>query len=51
MEREEFYDAHKCHEHIVEVTKGKGISAKICGVCVTVCPYTLGYLERAQGGH
>ena len=47
MEREEYYDAHACHEHIVEITGSKGIAAKICGVCIAVCPYTKKYVRRA----
>jgi len=49
MEREEYYDAHLCHEHILKVTKAKGITAKICGVCIAVCPFTKKYVERALG--
>ena len=49
MEREEFYNAHMCHEHILETTKAKGLSARICGVCIVVCPYTQKYIERALG--
>ncbi|MCK5415530.1 MAG: epoxyqueuosine reductase [Thermoplasmata archaeon] len=46
MDREEYYDAHACHEHILNMVKGKGLSAKICGVCISVCPYTKKYLRR-----
>lgn len=49
MEREEYYDAHACNEHILDTIKGKGISAKICGICIAVCPYTKKYIERALG--
>jgi epoxyqueuosine reductase QueG len=48
MEREEYYDAHKCHEHIIDTIKGKGISAKICGICIAVCPYTRSYVKRTM---
>jgi epoxyqueuosine reductase QueG len=47
MEREEYYNAHLCHEHIVDIVKGKGLSAKICGICIAVCPYTEEYVNRA----
>jgi len=46
MEREEYYDAHACHEHILRIIKDKGLSAKICGICIAVCPYTRKYLGR-----
>lgn len=49
MEREEYYDAHACNEHILETIKGKGISAKICGICIAVCPYTKKYVKRVLG--
>ena len=47
MEREEFYDAHRCHEYIVELKRSKGLQNKICGVCIAVCPYTKKYIKRA----
>jgi len=47
MDREEYYDAHACHEHILQVTRERGISRKICGVCIAVCPYTRKYVQRA----
>jgi epoxyqueuosine reductase QueG len=47
MEREEYYNAHACHEYIVDMTKSKGLKAKICGVCIAVCPYTRKYIQRA----
>ncbi|UCC92752.1 MAG: epoxyqueuosine reductase [Thermoplasmata archaeon] len=46
MEREEYYDAHKCHEHIIDTIKAKGLSAKVCGVCIAVCPYTKKYVKH-----
>jgi len=49
MVRDEYYDAFACHEHILQVTKKKGIQAKICGVCIAVCPYTRKYVKRPLG--
>ncbi len=46
MEREEYYNAHLCHEYILDVIKAKGISANICGICIGVCPYTKDYVKR-----
>jgi epoxyqueuosine reductase QueG len=47
MDRGEYYDAHACHDHILNITGSKGIRAKICGVCIAVCPYTQKYVRRA----
>lgn len=47
MDRAEYYNAHACHEHILETMKGKGLSSKICGVCISVCPYTKIYIQGA----
>ena len=47
LDREEYYDAFACHEHIIQVTKAKGIQYNICGICIAVCPYTRKYVERA----
>lgn len=49
MGREEYYDAHACHEHILGLAREKGLSAKICGICIAVCPYTIEYVQRALG--
>ncbi len=49
MDREEYYDAHVCHEYILDLMREKGLSSKICGVCIGVCPYTMDYVERALG--
>jgi epoxyqueuosine reductase QueG len=46
MDRKEYYDAFACHDHILSVIKEKGISAKICGICIGVCPYTRKYVMR-----
>ncbi len=47
LDREEYYDAFSCHEHILQVTKEKGIRSKICGICIAVCPYTKKYVKKA----
>ena len=49
MAREEYYDAHMCHEHILQTIKEKGLNNKVCGICMAVCPYTQKYLKRALG--
>jgi epoxyqueuosine reductase len=41
-----FYDAHACHDHIKVEMGRHGLSAKICGICMAVCPYTQEYLRR-----
>jgi epoxyqueuosine reductase QueG len=49
MERDEYYNAFLCHEQIIEMVKGKGLSAKICGICIAVCPYTKKYVNGILG--
>jgi epoxyqueuosine reductase QueG len=46
MEREEYYNAHLCHDRLIEFQKERGLGSKICGICIAVCPYTLDYVER-----
>ena len=46
LDREVYYDAFACHEHILQVTEQKGLKSKICGICIAVCPYTKEYLNR-----
>ena len=48
LDREEYYDAFACHEHILQVTKKRGLQSKICGICIAVCPYTMKYLKRTS---
>lgn len=50
MDREEYYNAHACHEHIVDTNKPKGLTAKICGICIAVCPYTRKFVKQALTG-
>ena len=47
MDREEFYDAHACHEHIIETNRSNGLTNKICGICISVCPYTKKFIRNA----
>ena len=47
MDRDEFYNAHACHEHILEANKSKGLTNKICGICISVCPYTKKFIRKA----
>jgi epoxyqueuosine reductase len=38
-EREDFFDAFKCRNQCAEFGKARlGIDARICGICVSVCP-------------
>jgi epoxyqueuosine reductase QueG len=50
MAREEFYDAHACHDKILEFLEEKGLRNKICGICIAVCPWTKKYVRRATKG-
>jgi epoxyqueuosine reductase QueG len=36
--REEFFDAHACHNTCLERAGARGIDRTICGVCMAVCP-------------
>jgi epoxyqueuosine reductase QueG len=45
--REDFYDAHLCHDRIQAFAKERGLSSKICGICIGVCPWTVKYVNRA----
>jgi epoxyqueuosine reductase QueG len=47
MSREEYYDAHACHERINQYQIERGLGAKICGICIGVCPFTKKYVRRA----
>lgn len=50
MDREEFYDVHACHDHILKLMERGNIVAKICGVCIAVCPFTVRYLRETGIG-
>lgn len=45
-DRSDFYDAFACHEHIIQLQKEKALGAKICGICMAVCPWTQKYVKR-----
>lgn len=40
IHRNEFFDAHKCREKCNELAKYKlNVDARICGLCVSICPF------------
>ncbi len=45
MPREELLDARKCLEACLRARDRLGIPHAICGVCITVCPWTRRYLD------
>lgn len=50
MEREQLVDAAACRTKTREITQRLlGRPLTICGKCIEVCPYTRGYLRRAEG--
>ena len=49
-DREVFYDAHACHDQLKKFASEHGLGAKICGICIAVCPWTLKYLDRTATG-
>lgn len=47
MYREELYDASLCRETCLELAAKVGVNRTICGVCISVCPWTKRYIARA----
>jgi epoxyqueuosine reductase QueG len=45
MPREELLDVRKCREACLRARDRLRISHAICGICITVCPWTRRYLE------
>ncbi len=45
MPREELLDVRKCLDACLRARVRLGISHAICGICITVCPWTRRYLE------
>jgi epoxyqueuosine reductase QueG len=50
MARESFLDAHACRRVARELAARTGIDETLCGLCIAVCPWTKGHLERALKG-
>lgn len=51
MPREQLLDRFACKETQIErMERATGIKTDLCGKCFAVCPYTQGYLKRAERG-
>lgn len=49
LERDAFFNAAACRKTARErAVQGFGVELTICGKCIEVCPYTRGYLNRAD---
>jgi len=46
MKREKIVDAFKCCDNARKMSKDIGLSATICGVCISACPWTQKYISR-----
>lgn len=49
MFREDLYSAQHCRETALEMAGKVGVHHTICGMCIAVCPWTLGYIHRELG--
>jgi epoxyqueuosine reductase len=50
LHRDSFFDAFACAKAARECAVTKiGINDTICGICISVCPWTIKYLERKGG--
>jgi len=45
MERAELYDAFACRKQARELSARVGVDQSICGICISVCPWTARYLD------
>ncbi|MCX6089422.1 MAG: 4Fe-4S double cluster binding domain-containing protein [Atribacterota bacterium] len=46
LPRDEYYDAFACRETARKLAQSKSIDSTICGICISVCPWTRAYLTR-----
>ena len=50
LHRDSFFDVFACERAARECAKAKlGIDDTICGICISICPWTIGYIEREAG--
>ncbi len=50
IERAEFFDAFACRAKALELSRRIGFDRTICGICITVCPFTRRHLQRSVAG-
>jgi len=46
MKREEYLDARACYNQTCVFIEEQGLRSNLCGICVSVCPWTRRYLDR-----
>ncbi|MGB7062762.1 MAG: 4Fe-4S double cluster binding domain-containing protein [Candidatus Zixiibacteriota bacterium] len=50
LHRDSFFDVFACERAARERGMTKlGIDDTICGICISICPWTIGYIEREPG--
>ena len=49
LHRDLFFNAFACRRVAKELAGKAGIDATICGICISVCPWTVKYIERKGG--
>jgi len=45
-QRSSIYDAFKCRQTAMNLSKRQGINSTICGICINACPWTQKYISR-----
>jgi len=45
LHRDQFWDADACFLQCEKTQERRGVSAQVCGICITVCPYTQRYIQ------
>ena len=48
LDRDGLVDPFKCKEKVMERGKAMGVSVGSCGICLSVCPWTIKYVERRK---
>ena len=50
LHRDSFFDVFACERAARECGMTKlGVDDTICGICISICPWTIGYIEREAG--
>jgi len=50
MERADIYDAFACRRTASELARKAGAGKSICGICISVCPWTRRYIDADERG-
>ncbi len=46
LHRDLFFNASACHKTAEDLAANAGIQGTICGICISVCPWTVEYVQR-----